>query len=322
MMRFIDEIEITVIGGKGGDGCISFRREKYVPRGGPDGGDGGDGGDVCIIGDPNLSTLADLEYRRVYKAEDGENGKGKNRHGRDGKDLYIKVPLGTDVYDADTGEFIGSILSPDDRLTVAKGGKGGKGNARFATPTRRAPRIREKGKDGERRKLKLVLKLLADVGLVGFPNAGKSSLLRALTGAEPKIAEYPFTTLAPNLGVLKDEFASFTIADIPGIIEEAHRGKGLGLWFLKHIERSRILLFVLDVTDEPIKKYEILKNEIKNYKEEILLKPSLVVFNKIDLLSEKPCFNIDVPHLYVSALKGDGIQELKKKLEELLGKVN
>jgi len=318
-VKFVDEAEITVIGGKGGDGCISFRREKYVPRGGPDGGDGGNGGNVYIIADPNLSTLADLEHIRIYRAGDGENGKGKNKHGKRGKDVYIKVPLGTDVYDKGKKEFLGSILTPFDTLLIAKGGKGGKGNARFATPTRQAPRIREKGKEGEKKELKLILRLLADVGLVGFPNAGKSRLLQALTGAGPKIADYPFTTLTPNLGMLRSDRLSFTIADIPGIIEDAHLGKGLGLDFLKHIERSKILVFVIDVTDEPLKKYRILIKEIEKYNPLILSKPKVVVFNKIDLLKSVPKISLKEPFLFVSALKKINIEKLKSKLEDMVG---
>lgn len=312
-MKFIDEAVIFVEGGRGGDGCLSFRREKFVPRGGPDGGDGGDGGSVWIIGDQSLESLADLEYRRVYKAEKGGNGKGKKQHGRKGDSVYIPVPLGTDVYEGD--RFLSEILRPGQRLLVAKGGKGGRGNARFATSTNVAPRICEQGEPGEKRKLKLVLRILAEVGIVGFPNAGKSTLLKRITSARPKIASYPFTTLTPNLGVVKDEFYRYTIADLPGIIEGAHKGRGLGDRFLRHIERTKILVFLLDNSrDDPLKDYEELKEEIRLYNPEILKKPRIVVFNKIDLLpTPRPLKENSI--LYISALKGLGIEEFLDRLK-------
>lgn len=313
-MKFVDEAFITVVGGKGGDGCISFHREKFVPKGGPDGGDGGEGGSVWVIGDQNLQTLADFEYKKFYKAEDGENGKGKNKHGKKGKDLMIKVPLGTDLYDAENNRLIGSILKPAESLIVAKGGRGGRGNACFATPTRRTPLIKENGEEGERKKIKLVLRLLADVGIVGLPNAGKSTLLKILTHATPKIADYPFTTLTPNLGVFRNDVISFTTADIPGLVKNAHKGKGLGLQFLRHIERTKFLLFLLDTTQNPLKAFEILKEEIQSYNPDILKKPRLVLFNKIDLLNKVPRFKLEEKHFYISALRGDGVEKLKKYL--------
>ncbi len=322
-MKFIDEATILVKAGKGGDGCISFRRERFVPKGGPDGGDGGDGGSCYLIGNANLETLADLVYQKTYKAKKGEHGKGKNRHGKKGDDVYIPVPLGTDVYDAQTKEFIGSILKDKETLLVAKGGRGGRGNTHFKGPTQRAPRIREKGEDGEERELKIILRLIADVGIVGFPNAGKSTLLSQLTAASPKIAPYPFTTLTPNLGVLKGEDFSITVADMPGIIKDAHQGKGLGFRFLRHIERTRLLLFLIDITAfDPIQDYRVLKEEIEKYNPEILKKKQIIAFNKIDRQpnspSQIPKNLFPAPIFFISALRGDGLAELKKSLLESL----
>ncbi len=312
-MKFVDEAVILVEGGRGGDGCISFRREKFVPRGGPDGGDGGDGGSVWITGDQSLESLADLEYRRVYRAGKGGHGRGKRQHGRKGDSLYIPVPLGTDVYEGD--RLLGEILKPGQRLLVAKGGKGGRGNARFATSINVAPKVCEKGKPGEKRELRLVLRILAEVGIVGFPNAGKSTLLKRITSARPKIAPYPFTTLTPNLGVVKDGFYRYTIADLPGIIEGAHKGRGLGDRFLRHIERTKVLVFLLDNSrDDPLKDYEELKQEIRLYNPEILKKPRIVVFNKIDLLPTTHPLKEDSV-LYISALKSIGIEEFLDKLK-------
>lgn len=297
---------------------MSFRREKFVPRGGPDGGDGGDGGSIYLVGNLHLATLADLAYHVSYRAGKGGNGKGKNMHGAKGKDAEIKVPLGTDAYDEDSGELLGSVLEDSQRLLVARGGRGGRGNARFATPTHQAPREHEEGKPGERRKLKLVLRLLADVGIIGLPNAGKSTLLKALTHAEPKIASYPFTTLSPNLGVLRDEYLSFTISDIPGIIEGAAQGKGLGLRFLRHIERTRLLVFVLAADEDPANAYQTLLAELAAYNPELAERPRLVVVNKMDLISKKSRIAGEKGILYISALKGDGIEGLKKRLTERL----
>jgi len=317
-VRFVDEVTIRVAAGSGGRGCVSFRREKFVPRGGPDGGDGGDGGSIYLVGNLHLATLADLAYHVSYRAGKGGNGKGKNMHGAKGKDAEIKVPLGTDAYDYDTGKLIGSVLEHGARLLVARGGRGGRGNARFATPTHQAPREHEEGKPGERRKLKLVLRLLADVGIIGLPNAGKSTLLKALTHAEPKIASYPFTTLSPNLGVLRDEWLSFTISDIPGIIEGAAQGKGLGLRFLRHIERTRLLVFVLAADEDPANAYQTLLAELAAYNPELAERPRLIVVNKMDLVSKKSRIAGEKGILYISALKGDGIEGLKKRLTERL----
>ncbi|TET21720.1 MAG: GTPase ObgE [Candidatus Stahlbacteria bacterium] len=317
-MRFVDEVTIRVAAGSGGSGCVSFRREKFVPRGGPDGGDGGDGGSIYLVGNLHLATLADLAYHVSYRAGKGGNGKGKNMHGAKGKDAEIKVPLGTDAYDEDSGELLGSVLEDSQRLLVARGGRGGRGNARFATPIHQAPREHEEGKPGEHRKLKLVLRLLADVGIIGLPNAGKSTLLKALTHAEPKIASYPFTTLSPNLGVLRDEWLSFTLSDIPGIIQGAAEGKGLGLRFLRHIERTRLLVFVLAADEDPAVAYQTLLAELAAYNPELLERKRIVVVNKMDLVSKKSRIAGEKGILYISALKGDGIEGLKKRLTERL----
>jgi GTP-binding protein len=328
-MKFIDEVRISVRGGAGGDGCVSFRREKYIPRGGPDGGDGGNGGTVLLVGRRSLVTLADLQYHNRYQAEDGVHGKGKNMTGRSGQDVLVPVPLGTDVLDASTGNSLGEVIHVDQQLPVAIGGKGGRGNAAFKTHARVAPRIRETGKPGETRELRLVLRLISDVGLVGFPNAGKSTLLSRLTRANPKIADYPFTTLTPNLGVLvgvgySPGFSAgavpvhYTVADLPGIIEGAAQGKGLGLRFLRHIERTRVLVFVIDASQpKPIEQYRALCAEIREYNPAILDKPGVLVYNKTDL---KPAGRprTGLPVLAVSALNGTGVAELAERLRELV----
>jgi GTP-binding protein len=324
-MKFVDEAVITVEAGKGGDGCMSFRREKYVPRGGPDGGGGGDGGSVFVVGSYHLETLADLEYRRTYRAERGRHGKGQDQHGKNGDSIIIPVPLGTDVWDAETGVLFGEVVKDGEKLTVAKGGDGGRGNARFKTATNVAPRTRELGQPGEKRRLRLVLRILADVGLVGLPNAGKSTLLSKITRARPRIGDYPFTTLSPNLGALRDDSAiipggvRYTVADLPGIVEDAHKGKGLGLQFLRHIERTRLLVFVVDLTaDQPLKDYERLNEEIRLYNPEILKKRQIVVFNKLDLVKKRPAFKLDQPTVFVSALTGAGVSELETLLNQEL----
>ncbi len=318
---FVDLVRITVEGGRGGDGMVHFHREKYRPRGGPDGGDGGDGGSVYLVADPGLKTLLDFKYKRHFKAEDGGRGGPNHQTGKKGKDLLIRVPLGTVVYDDLEDRVLGELVRPGQRLLVAKGGKGGRGNARFATPTRRAPRIAEPGTEGEVRHLRLELKLLADIGLIGFPNAGKTTLLKALTGSDAKVAPYPFTTLVPNLGMYRDEFFSVTLVDIPGIIEEAHAGKGMGLTFLRHIERTRGLVFVLDVSrPDPQQDYEILKQELASYDPALLEKPRVVVLNKMDLLPSPDAVKFEaesgVPVYRVSALTGEGIPELKGGLKQ------
>lgn len=319
-MKFVDQAIIEIEAGNGGDGCISFRRELFVPKGGPDGGDGGDGGSIYLIGDSKLETLADLAYRRHYRAKRGIHGMGKNMYGKRGEDLLIPVPLGTDAYDVETEKYLGEIIAEKKTLLVVRGGKGGKGNTRFKTSTNTVPRIRELGKEGEKRKLRLVLRLLADVGFVGLPNAGKSTLLKRITSASPKIASYPFTTLSPNLGALKDQYLSYTVADLPGIIEDAHQGKGLGLTFLRHIERAGLLVFLIDSSrPDPLADFKTLVNEISSYNPAILKKKQLLVFNKTDLVSEKiPQNKIKLPTYYVSALTGEGVEIFVKGLKELL----
>lgn len=319
-MRFVDEAVIQVKAGDGGDGCVSFRREKFVPKGGPDGGDGGDGGSVILEGSEHLQSLADFLYRRRYQAKRGQHGMGKNRQGRNGENVVVPVPLGTDVFDAISGEKLGEVLKPGERLVVAKGGKGGKGNARFVTSTNRAPREALPGESGEERTLRLVLRVLADVGMVGLPNAGKSTLLRALTAAKPKVADYPFTTLTPNLGVLAGKDFRWTLADMPGIIQGAHEGRGLGLRFLRHIERTRMLLYVVDaVSQAPERDFAQLREELGFYDPELLNRPALLVFNKLDLLTgELPVVKTDLPVVAVSALKGIGIDRLRELIKKML----
>ncbi|GAB5603683.1 GTPase ObgE [Thermus sp. FJN-A] len=322
---FQDVLQITVAAGRGGDGAVSFRREKFVPKGGPDGGDGGRGGNVYLRAKGSVDSLSELS-KRTYKAEDGEHGKGSGQHGRAGRDLYIEVPRGTRVYDADTGELLGDLTQEGETLLVARGGEGGRGNLHFVTPTRQAPRFAEAGEEGERRRLRLELMLIADVGLVGYPNAGKSSLLAATTRAHPKIAPYPFTTLSPNLGVVEvGEEGRFTLADIPGIIAGASQGKGLGLEFLRHIARTRVLLYVLDATEEPLRAFRTLREEVGAYDKDLLQRPSLIALNKVDLLSPEEVrarvgelAQEGLPVLPVSALTGEGLAELKEALWSLV----
>ncbi|RCK77736.1 MAG: GTP-binding protein Obg [Ignavibacteriae bacterium] len=326
---FIDFATIFVKAGRGGNGMVSFRREKYVPKGGPDGGNGGDGGNVIIKANKQLNTLLDFRYKKHYKAGNGENGKSSNKYGKKGEDIIINVPVGTVVRDIDTGNVLADLVQDKQEVIIARGGKGGRGNAEFATPTNQAPRFAEQGKEGEERKIELELKLLADVGLVGFPNAGKSTLISVISAAKPKIADYPFTTLVPNLGIVKvDEFKSFVVADMPGLIEGAHSGKGLGIQFLRHIERTRVLAFLIDCTTEnPRENLKILRQEIKLFKKDMLKKPQLVVFTKIDLADEdimnkikKIKFtdqNIKAVH-YISSVTNKGISELIKSMWKLL----
>jgi GTPase len=288
-MRFIDETVISVTSGDGGDGCVSFRREKYIPKGGPDGGDGGSGGDVVLIARRRIKTLAHLRGNRHHRAEHGHHGQGKNKHGANGEDCIIELPVGTAVYNKETGELIGDLTEPEQAITIAWGGKGGKGNTHFKSSTNRAPRKATQGKPGESYSLLLELKLLAEIGLVGLPNAGKSTLLTSITNAHPEVGAYPFTTLTPQLGILYlDYHLPVTIADIPGLIEGAHEGAGLGLRFLKHIERTQILLFLIDITNEhPFEVFQTLRNELFSYSETLEERDYLVVFNKIDVLDEQ-----------------------------------
>ncbi len=284
---FVDRAVIEVKAGTGGSGSDAFRREKGVPRGGPAGGDGGKGGDVVLVADPQLTTLLDYSYKRHYKAERGRHGEGKRRTGRSGQDLELRVPPGTVAYDADTDELLGELVEPGQRLVIARGGRGGRGNVHFATPTRQAPRRWEPGEEGEERRIRLELKLIADVGLVGEPNAGKSTFLATVTAARPRVADYPFTTLEPNLGVVNlGGFRSFVLADIPGIIEGAHEGRGLGHQFLRHIERTRTLALMVPVdAPDPQKEYDTLRSELEAYSPELARKPHCVVLTKVDLLA-------------------------------------
>ena len=313
---FIDRVVVKVEAGTGGSGASSFRREKFVPMGGPDGGDGGRGGNVIVRGDSNLATLLDYTYRDSWTAERGEHGMGSNKTGRSGDDVVLPVPPGTVVRDRATGEVLGDIMEHGDEIVVARGGRGGKGNAFFATATHRSPREWQPGEEGERRELELELKLIADVGLVGQPNAGKSTLLSVISAARPKIADYPFTTLSPNLGVVQlSDHRTFVVADIPGIIEGAHEGKGLGLQFLRHIERTRVLAFVIpiDAMDWQAE-YDQLRREVEAYSAELAATPHCVVFTKLDLLGEDYVPPIEAPGAFgkyaISAAARIGLEPL------------
>jgi GTPase len=318
---FIDQVTIHVNAGTGGSGAASFARFKYKPKGGPDGGDGGDGGSVYVQGAGNLATLLDYRYHTIWKAQRGQHGKGKNMTGRSGEDLYLPVPPGTEIRDPASGDLIGEVLQAGDTLLVAKGGRGGRGNSRFTTSTHRAPREWEPGEEGQERDLSLTLKLIADVGLVGEPNAGKSTLLSVISAARPKIADYPFTTLEPNLGVVGlSDHRTFVLADIPGIIEGAHQGKGLGLKFLRHVERTRLLAFLvpLDAAD-PQQVYDQLREEIRAYSEALFEKPHVVLLSKRDLLPpETPLPQLETPGalgtLGFSSVSGSGLDDLKEYL--------
>jgi GTP-binding protein len=318
---FIDRAVVRVTAGTGGSGACSFARFKYRPKGGPDGGDGGHGGSVYVRGDANLATLLDYRYRTVWKAGRGAHGKGKTQTGASADDLYLPVPPGTLVADAETGEEIGEILRGSDTLLVARGGRGGRGNARFATPTHQAPREWEPGEEGQDRQIELVLKLIADVGLLGEPNAGKSTLLSVISAARPKVADYPFTTLEPHLGVVQlSDHRSFVVADVPGIIEGAHAGKGLGLKFLQHVERTRVLAYLvpLDAPD-PQQGYNLLREEVRRFSETLADTPHVVLLTKRDLFSREqplPALNAAdaVGVLAVSSVAGTGLDEVKEFL--------
>ncbi len=321
-MKFVDFVRINIKAGRGGNGCLSFRREKFIPKGGPDGADGGNGANIIIEAVPGLHTLADFEFNKRFAAAHGDHGKGKKKIGSRGKDLLIQVPYGTIIYDADTKEILADLVEPGDRFLAARGGRGGKGNAYFANSVRRTPRFAEKGEEGEERSLILELKLIADVGLVGLPNAGKSSILAAISNAQPKIAGYPFTTLSPNLGILSVDDERVVVADVPGLIEGASDNKGLGIYFLRHIERTRVLVHVLDLSsgsfENVIGQWQTIIGEFKAYNRSLLDRPYLVSGNKIDLpegaaLSSKiRRFMQDQGITYVetSAVTGEGIPDL------------
>ncbi|ASG66486.1 GTPase ObgE [Idiomarina piscisalsi] len=328
-MKFVDEVEIRVDAGDGGNGCISFRREKYIPKGGPDGGDGGDGGDVYLQADENLNTLIDYRFERFHKAERGQNGMGKNCTGKRGSDITLTVPPGTRATDIDTGEVIGDLTKHGQKLRVAKGGFHGLGNTRFKSSVNRAPRQKTDGTPGEVRNLKLELMLLADVGLLGMPNAGKSTFIRSVSAAKPKVADYPFTTLVPNLGVVTPAPGqSFVIADIPGLIEGAAEGAGLGIRFLKHLERCRLLLHLVDLAPfdetDPAEQARIIIDELEKYSPKLAEKPRWLVINKVDLVLDEEVqeqvdalvkeLNWDGPVFQIAALEGRGSQELCREV--------
>lgn len=333
-MKFFDEAIISVFAGNGGNGAVSFRREKYIPRGGPDGGDGGHGGSIVMFADRNLNTLIDYRYTRIYRATHGENGRGSDCFGKGGDDLVLKVPVGTLITDLNTGAVIADLADDSSSVIVAKGGKGGLGNLRFKSSTNRAPRQSSPGERGESLELKLELKVLADVGLLGLPNAGKSTLIRAVSAARPKVADYPFTTLQPNLGVVRvGENRSFVIADIPGLIRGASQGAGLGLRFLKHLQRTRLLLHLIDVVPmdpsiDPLDEARAIIDELRNYDEELYLKPRWVVLNKLDLVPESQRsdliasisaeFNAESPVFSISAATGEGCSLLCQKIMQYL----
>jgi GTPase len=334
---FIDEAKIRVKAGDGGNGCVAFRREKYVPRGGPSGGDGGRGGDVVMEASERHNTLVHFRFNPEYNAERGRHGEGSNRTGRDGQDVILKVPVGTIVYDEVTGEKIHDFSSVDDRMIIARGGRGGRGNAQFATSTHQAPREHEPGRPGEEHTFRLELKLLADVGLVGYPNVGKSTLISRISAARPKIADYPFTTLEPNLGVVAvgqaPEERSFVVADIPGLIEGAHTGSGLGTQFLRHIERTRLLVHLVDVSDasgrpNPVQDVKVIMNELESFGAGLEMKPMIMMATKIDVANKdklaklkRYCKKEGLDLFSVSAVTGKGINELKYAIAQRVEEV-
>lgn len=329
-MKFLDKAKIRIISGHGGNGMVAWRREKYVDKGGPAGGDGGRGGDIYFVADENMSTLLDFKIKSVYKAERGENGGIKGMHGACAKDLYIRVPLGTMVRDTKTGKIIADFTENEQTILIAKGGRGGRGNARFATAQKRAPQFCEPGEPGIERVLELELKLIADIGLLGMPNAGKSTFISAVSSAKPKIADYPFTTLVPNLGVVKkSDGGSYVIADIPGLIEGASEGVGLGHEFLRHVERCRFLLHIVDLTAEnPVENYKIINNELKKHSEQLGNLYQILVLNKIDSVTEEDLrkyinefrdFSSDI--FPISAVTGQGIDKLLFFIEEKIDEI-
>lgn len=327
---FIDRAKVSVTAGGGGNGCVAFRREKFVPRGGPSGGDGGKGGDVYIECSDRVNTLLHFRYKHIFKAQRGRHGEGDKRHGKDGSDIVLLVPPGTQVFREPEGELLHDFYHSGDRLLVAVGGAGGKGNARFATSIKQAPRYAEPGRPGEEAELLLSLKLIADVGLVGFPNAGKSTLISRISSAKPKIADYPFTTLVPHLGVVRlGEYRSFVVADIPGLIEGAHKGSGLGDQFLKHVERTRILVHMVDVSQperNPVSDYRIIVRELGLFNKELLDRKQVIVASKMDVLADSRklsllkamCTRRKLPFIAVSAVTGEGIRELVNLLDRML----
>jgi GTP-binding protein len=329
---FIDEAKIRIKAGDGGNGCVAFRREKFVPRGGPSGGDGGKGGDIIMESSERHNTLVHFRFNPEYKAQRGRHGEGSNKTGKEGEDVLLKVPVGTMVYDDETGEKVYDFSAPDERIVIACGGRGGRGNARFATPVHRAPREHEDGRPGEERVLRLELKLLADVALVGYPNVGKSTLISRISAARPKIADYPFTTLQPNLGVVAvgqpPNQKSFVVADVPGLIEGAHSGAGLGTQFLRHIERTRLLVHLVDVSDasgrpDPVKDVEVISGELESFGAQLEQKPVIMVASKIDVANKdklaklkRYCKKQGLELFPISAVTGKGVDELKYAMAE------
>lgn len=332
-MRFVDEATITVQSGNGGRGCVSFRRERFIPKGGPDGGDGGDGGDIILAATPRRRTLYHFQYKKKFKAQNGSAGKGKQQTGRSGDDLVIEIPPGTIVSDVQTGEILKDFDQPGDTFVMAKGGRGGQGNKRFATSTNRAPRFAQPGEPGQMLMLKLELKLLADVGIVGLPNAGKSTLISVLSSATPKIGDYPFTTLVPNLGVVKaGDREPFVIADIPGLIEGAHKGAGLGTRFLRHIERTRLIVHIVDAAgidpSRPLDDFQTIRSELSAYSRNLAEKPYIVALNKLDLPdagAAVDAFRSKAGHIQIqliSAATGTGINDLKFHIVKMLDTIH
>lgn len=331
-MTFIDEVRIRVKAGDGGNGILAFRREKYVPRGGPSGGDGGRGGDVILFADEHHNTLLHFRFNPEHTAERGRHGEGSNKTGRDGVSIEVPVPVGTMVYDDDTGELLHDFTRVGDRFVVARGGRGGRGNQHFATPTHQAPTEHEPGRPGEEKRLRLELKLLADVGLVGFPNAGKSTLISRISAARPKIADYPFTTLVPNLGVVSVGDESFVVADIPGLIEGAHLGHGLGVQFLRHVERTRLLLHLVDVSEatgrDPEHDFEVILDELASFSADLAKKPMFVLASKVDAAQDPECVETvrrlaeskGLPFFKISSATGEGLEPLKYKIAQFLQK--
>ena len=333
-MKFIDEAYIDVIAGDGGNGSASFRREKYVPRGGPDGGDGGRGGSIFAVADGNINTLIDYRFARIHRAKHGENGHGADKYGRGADDIVLRVPVGTVITDADSGELIADLAAHGQKAQVAKGGKGGLGNIHFKSSVNRAPRQFTPGEEGEKRRLHLELKVLADVGLLGMPNAGKSTFIRAVSAARPKVADYPFTTLAPNLGVVRTNTdRSFVIADIPGLIEGAADGAGLGIQFLRHLQRTRLLLHIVDLAPldpdtDPVHDAKAIVNELRRYDESLYEKPRWLVLNKLDLIPEAErsarikafvdAYGWSGPVFAIAAIRGDGCRPLIFKIQDWL----
>ena len=332
-MKFIDEAIISVKAGDGGNGCMAFRREKYVPRGGPSGGDGGRGGDVTMIASEHHNTLLHFRFNPEHEAQRGRHGEGSNRSGREGESIELAVPVGTVVYDAETGELLHDFTTKGERFLVARGGRGGRGNQHFATPTHQAPTEHEPGKPGEQKRLRLELKLLADVGLVGFPNAGKSTLISRISAARPKIADYPFTTLEPNLGVVLVNDRTFVVADIPGLIEGAYEGAGLGIQFLRHVERTRLLVHLVDVSDftgrDPAQDFEIILRELHSFSEAMASKPMFVVASKIDACQDgerleavrRVAEERDMPFFVISAVTGEGLDALVYAMAEKIAEI-